>query len=226
MSSYRQLVQIRTKKLGLLIMDARSAQRRSIEECAEALGVSTEQFQAYERGTTAPPLPVLELLALFLDVPLEHFWDRKALGPAELPKALDEKVRLLRLRNRMIGANLRIARNNANFSYKEVTDRSGIDEERLKQYEMGETAVPLPELEVLSLVLDVPVERFFDQHGPIGRWRNQVNTTQKFLELSPEVQQFVVKPVNRPYLELAMRLSELSAEKLRGVAETLLEITY
>jgi hypothetical protein len=49
---------------------------------------------------------------------------------------------------------------------------------------------------------------------------------QKFLDLPPEVQQFVAKPVNRPYLELAMRLSDLSAEKLRAVAEVLLEITY
>jgi hypothetical protein len=48
----------------------------------------------------------------------------------------------------------------------------------------------------------------------------------KFLELPPEIQQFVCKPVNRPYLELAMRLSELNAEKLRAVAEVLLEITY
>jgi len=40
------------------------------------------------------------------------------------------------------------------------------------------------------------------------------------------VRAFISKPVNLPYLELAMRLSDLSAEKLRGVAEGLLEITY
>ena len=49
---------------------------------------------------------------------------------------------------------------------------------------------------------------------------------QKFLELPPEIQLFASKPVNLPYLELAMRLSELNAEKLRAVAEVLLEITY
>ena len=40
-----------------------------------------------------------------------------------------------------------------------------------------------------------------------------------------ELQGFVCKPINRPYLELAVRLSEMSVEKLRGVAEGLLEIT-
>ncbi len=226
MSTHRQLVQIRTKKLGLLIMDARTSQRRSVEECAAALGVSPEQFQAYERGASAPPLPQLEMLALYLDIPLEHFWGKKALSEAEIPQTLAGKERLQVLRNRVIGTNLRMARNNSNFSFKEMSDRTGISEDQLKQYETGEAAIPLPELEVLCQVLDVPIERFIDQHGPIGRWRNQLDTTQKFLDLSPELQQFVVKPVNRPYLELAVRLSELSAEKLRGVAETLLEITY
>jgi len=36
---------------------------------------------------------------------------------------------------------------------------------------------------------------------------------------------FISKPVNRPYLQLAQRLSEMSVEKLRMVAEGLLEIT-
>jgi hypothetical protein len=40
-----------------------------------------------------------------------------------------------------------------------------------------------------------------------------------------ELQSFVVKPINQPYLELAQRLSEMSVEKLRAVAEGLLEIT-
>jgi hypothetical protein len=33
-------------------------------------------------------------------------------------------------------------------------------------------------------------------------------------------------PVNRPYLELAMKLSSMSRDKLRSVAEDLLDITY
>jgi hypothetical protein len=51
-------------------------------------------------------------------------------------------------------------------------------------------------------------------------------TIQNFLELDPELQAFVSKPVNRPYLELALKLSNMSTEKLRSVAENLLDITY
>jgi hypothetical protein len=46
-----------------------------------------------------------------------------------------------------------------------------------------------------------------------------------FLELSPELQAFVSKPINRPYLELAQRLSEMSVDKLRSVGEGNLEVT-
>lgn len=226
MTSTRQFVQIRTKKLALLIFDARKAQRRTVEECADAISVSPDQFQEYEKGLTAPSLPQLELLALYMNLPVEHFWGKQALSEVEEPQALLDKERLVLLRNRMIGAQLRLARNTANFSYKEMLDRAGIPEEQLRAYEMGEKAIPVPELEALCSILDLQIERFYDQHGPIGKWRNQQGSVQNFLELSPEIQQFVCKPVNRPYLELAIRLSELNAEKLRAVAEVLLEITY
>ena len=226
MNKYRQLLQIRTKKLGLLMMDARIARRRSLEDCAAAIKVSTEKLEEFEKGISSPGLPQLEMLALFLDVPMEHFWGKKTLSEIEAAQSINDKARLSLLRNRMIGTNLRLARNMANFSYNEMTERSGISEDQLKSYEAGEAPVPVPELEILSRVLNVPVERFFDQHGPIGRWRKQQGDVQKFLQLPPEIQDFVCKPVNQPYLELAIRLSELNAEKLRGVAETLLEITY
>jgi len=227
MTNQRQILQIRNKKLGLLIFDARKSLRRTVEECAEAVGVTPEEFQEFEKGTSAPSLPQLELLALSLNVPMEHFWGRKSLtgfGPQE--DALKEKERLLMLRNRVIGTNLRLARNNANFSYKEVYEKTGIPEEMLKRYEIGELSIPISELEMLCTQFEISLDKFHDQHGPIGKWRAQQGNMQKFLDLPPEIQQFASKPVNRPYLELAMRLSELSAEKLRAVAEVLLEITY
>ena len=48
---------------------------------------------------------------------------------------------------------------------------------------------------------------------------------QQFLEMPTELREFVAMPVNRPYLELAMKLSNMSRDKLRSVAEDLLDIT-
>jgi hypothetical protein len=70
------------------------------------------------------------------------------------------------------------------------------------------------------------IETIFDQTGPIGKWLIQQKAIDDFLQLPAELQNFVSKPINRPYLELAMKLSGMSTDKLRSVAEDLLEITY
>jgi hypothetical protein len=59
----------------------------------------------------------------------------------------------------------------------------------------------------------------------VGKWMNDQGAIQEFLQLPPELRGFVCMPVNRPYLELARNLSQLSTEKLRSVAEGLLDIT-
>jgi hypothetical protein len=78
---------------------------------------------------------------------------------------------------------------------------------------------------VILTILGGRVEAFFDQSGPIGKWMNEQETVDEFMQLPPELRAFVCMPVNRPYLELARNLSHLSTEKLRSVAEGLLDIT-
>ena len=69
------------------------------------------------------------------------------------------------------------------------------------------------------------IDVLFDQSGPIGEWMMQQKSAQEFLELPKELQAFVCQSVNRPYLELAVKLSGMSSENLRSVAEKLLDIT-
>ena len=78
----------------------------------------------------------------------------------------------------------------------------------------------------LIAFLRTEVESLFDQTGTIGKWMAQQKAVQTFLELPPELQDFVSRPINRPYLELALKLSDMSADKLRAIAETLLDITF
>lgn len=209
-----------------MILDARKASRREVAECAEAVGVTSEQFLEFESGSAAPSLPQIELLALYLNLPLDHFWGKQVISMAGMQQVLQDKERLIPLRNRIISTNLRLVRTNANASLQEMAEKTGISSEMIRQYETGDLSIPITELELMASALSIPVERFYDEHGPIGKWRVQQGSMQKFLDLPADVQQFVAKPVNRPYLELAMRLSDLSAEKLRAVAEVLLEITY
>jgi transcriptional regulator with XRE-family HTH domain len=221
----RSQTTLRMKKLGVLIRDARLVSRRDIKECAQAIGVTKGIFRAYEEGRRAPSLPELETLVYYLKLPIQHFWGQSSISdeaPATEPLDLP---RLVEVRQRMIGARLRQQRNDASLSIKLLTQETGITAARLKAYELGERPIPLPELEVLATALGSRVETFFDASGPIGQWMNDQKGIQQFLELPRELQNFVCQPVNRPYLELAMKLSSMSTEKLRSVAEGLLDIT-
>jgi transcriptional regulator with XRE-family HTH domain len=226
MNKQQQIIQLRTKKIAALIMDARRSKRRTEEECASALGISIDQFKAFETGQQSPSLPELEALAFYLDIPLEQFWSHQSLSELPPKETIRQKERLRQLRSRMIGASIKMARTQLNFSLRELSLASGISENDIKHYELGEAPAPLPELELLAQALDMRVEDFFDKAGPIGKWRAEQIITNRFLELPPELQEFVVKPVNRPFIDLAIRLSALNVDKLRSVAEGLLEITY
>ncbi len=221
----RSQITLRTKKLGVLIRDARLAARRNIDECAKAIGVTKGIFRAYEEGNRAPSLPELETLVYYLKLPIDHFWGKSSISDEAPPTEPLDLPRLVEVRQRMIGALLRQERNNASLSIKALTEQTGISGARIKAYELGERPIPLPELEALLTALGGRVDTFFDQSGPIGQWMNNQNAMRQFLDLPKELQSFVCQPVNRPYLELAMKLSSMSTEKLRSVAEGLLDIT-
>ncbi|HEX5837622.1 MAG TPA: helix-turn-helix transcriptional regulator [Anaerolineales bacterium] len=217
---------IRTKKLGVLIRDARLTARRSVQDCAEALGIRRGLFRSYEEGERSPSLPELEALVYYLGLPLDHFWSKEIKSTSTSPIKNIDLSKLMAIRQRKIGALLRQERMNASMSIRSLANKTGIAGARIKAYELGESPIPLPELEVLVAALGGRVESFFDRHGPIGQWMLSEEAVREFLELPLELRQFVATPVNRPYLELAMKLSSMSRDKLRAVAENLLDITY
>jgi transcriptional regulator with XRE-family HTH domain len=160
----------------------------------------------------------------YLKLPISQFWGKEIKSDTPPTEALDT-ARLITLRHRMIGAVLRQERNNVNMSIRHLSAETGITQAMLKAYELGERAIPVPELEIILAVMGSRIETFFDQNGPVGQWMTSQRAMQKFLELPEEMQNFVCQPVNRPYLDLAMKLSDMSREKLRAVAEGLLDIT-
>jgi transcriptional regulator with XRE-family HTH domain len=220
----QKVTRIRAKKLGILIYDARLASRRSAEECAQTLGITPEKFKQYEAGDISPSLPELESLAYYLKIPLDHFWGGQSLSEKQGRSITSD--RLIPLRQRIIGALLRQARSKGNLSLKELAQKTGMNEEDIKAYELGEKPIPTPDLETLIASTNSHLDEFLDKNGPVGVWRAEQISVEKFLGLPTDLQEFVCKPVNRPYVELALRLSELSVERLRAIAEGLLEITY
>jgi transcriptional regulator with XRE-family HTH domain len=224
--SIQAQVNLRSRKLGVLIRDARVAARKTIPECAHILGVTPGIFRAWEEGRRSPSLPELEVLSYALNLPLSRFWSKEATSDDLPPTESLNLPAFVGIRQRLIGALLRQLRENASISPRALSELSGIPTGRLKAYELGEHPISLPELEGLTGLLGGQIEMMFDQSGPIGLWMVQQKAIQEFLQLPPELQNFTCKPVNRPYLELALKLSGMSTEKLRSVAEDLLEITF
>lgn len=226
MDKYQQLIQIRTHKLAVQLRDARIARRRSEEECASAMGISMDVYHSYEVARSAPSLPELEALAFFLDIHLEQFWGNQLISETIKASRIEQPESLHQIRNRFISTRLHMARSQAGFELATLAEATGIPEETLKQYEMGRSSIPLPDLEIITSKFNLPMLSLLDKDGPIGQWRKGQEFLQKILDLPDELQNFIILPVNQPYLRLAARLSELSVDRLRAVAEGLLEITY
>ena len=124
-------ITIRTKKLGVLIRDARLAARRSVQECADALGIRKSTFSTYEEGTKAPSLPELETLVYYLDLPIDHFWSREIKSDNTPRHAKLDLPKLVAVRQRKIGALLRQERMKASISLRNLAQETGISSARI-----------------------------------------------------------------------------------------------
>jgi len=225
MPTLNKLITIRAKKFSVLIKDARRASGKTLEECAQFLKISSDVYEQYESGWLSPSLPEIESLAYYLKVPVEHFWGKEAISEREKPENAKSFERISSLRHRIIGTALRQARQDAGLSLVGLAEKMNLGTEDLNVYELGKSPIPLPTLEALAGLVNKPLEDFFANRGVAGTGATQQRDIQQDFDLPEELLSFVTKPVNRPYLELAQRLSEMSVEKLRSVAEGLLEIT-
>lgn len=218
------VITLRAKKLGILLKDARLNSGKTMKECGQYLGISGSTISSFERGVSSPSLPEVEVLSYLFKLPINRFWKDTIISEEDDLNQWD-RADYFSSRNQQVGAILSAARDVTGKTYEEITDQTGITYGRMKRFETGETPVPLPELELLCNLLEIPVSDFFEHDTEIGEWISAQDNIGQFLSLSPEIQNFVTKPINQPYLEIAIRLSRLSADQLRSIAESLLEIT-
>lgn len=215
---------LQNKILGVLIRNARQTAGKTPKECAEFLGVAESQFSDYELGESPISLPELEALAFLVKVPIEHFLGHELIEAEDASLPVEE---LIALRNRVIGVLLRQARMDAGMSQETCGQAIGLSESRISTYEQGQIAIPIAELQALATVLNVPVEFFLDvEHNPITKMMSKSDTKDDLGHLPEQVRSFFLDPLNADYLLTAQRLSKLPTDQLRGMAETLLEITY
>lgn len=222
---YQLAINILSKKLGVLIKAARTHRGESKKSCAEVLGVSSRMITKYESGEKSPSLPELEVLAFYLDVPLDNFWEDTNPYQEDRMSEMKNLEKRLELRNLKIGAQLRKYRQEADMSMKEVAEKLDITTYRLKSYEKGSFPVPIAELNALVRLYDHELSDLVVESGPIAEWSHAKKVCDSFVELPQDLQDFVLKPINRPYLDIAVKLSKMNVDQMRDVAERLLDIT-
>jgi transcriptional regulator with XRE-family HTH domain len=213
----------RAQILGNLLRDARLYAGQRHRDCAKVLGITEDDYKLAETGEYPITLPDLEVLSLFLDVPMGYFW-----GTDQLFKTKTVNYEgMIDLRNRVIGAMLRQSRLQARettAAFAEILEVSEVD---IQAYEAGSKPIPYLQLEQLCRHLEVSINYFVDdKHGPLRRHEADQRLQKIFDGLDVEMQTFLANPTNISYLETAKTLSEMDVGRLRQVAESLLEITF
>jgi transcriptional regulator with XRE-family HTH domain len=221
----REAMAIRSKIIGVLLRNARMKAGKSRKDCAAVLGCSPGTISQLEYGRKDITLPQLEVLAYFLGLPITYFWDEDViLEEEEIDRPVDE---IMTIRHKIIGVLLRQARLDASKSQKQCAQALNCSAGRISQYERGQRGIPLPELEALADFLDVSITHFLDeQTAPLSKEAPKGIDMETFAELPPDVRDFVSNPTNALYIRIAMKLSTLSVDVLRQIAETLLDITF
>jgi transcriptional regulator with XRE-family HTH domain len=217
---------IQRKILGVKIRHARVKSGLSLKEVGEAVGMSAGLMSDVEFGRRDVSLPHLEVMSLLFNVPVVYFLSDIPIEEADRDFPT---LQALTIRQRIIGVLLRQARTEAGRSQDELAKVLNVPASRISSYELGKTEIPLQELEVLADYLNVSMSYFLDQGIAPHKTGGQVATLDEitqFTQLPKEVREFLSNPANLLYVNIAISLSELSAETLRALAEGLLEVTY
>lgn len=222
----QEVIELRNQVIGSLLRSLRDRARLSPEECATILGITPEKLSAYEEGQERISLPELELMTRFLNVPLNTFRATGDLSDVQPAKPTTNPKLYLLLRHRIVGARLRQMRTEAGRTQQDLADMLECPPSTIAEYEYGKRPISVAELEVVCRALNTPLSFFLDKDSEIGRWHLLQEQFDQFTELEPKLRAFILKPINKSYLELAMKLSEMPAGALRAIAEGLLEITY
>lgn len=144
---------VRQKIMGVLLRHVRQAAARSQAELAASLHITASRYAQYEHGLREITLPELETIAELCDVPLGFFFDPEASVDDERTNAPDPSVP--RLQRKLVGLQLRQARQCAGKSLKELAAALAVPARHVSDYENGEREVPVELRPALAAMLNM-----------------------------------------------------------------------
>ena len=133
---------------------------------------------------------------------------------------------LVMLRQKMIGLKVFELREKAGMTRAQVAEKTAMTAEKIEQIEQGNVDISVSELEFLVRAVQGVLDDLVEDRGPVGNWLQAQKDFEAFAKMPSDLRSFVLKPINRSYIELAVKLSQMQVDQLRSIAEGILEITF
>ena len=210
---------VESNYLSKNIKKSRESRARLVKECAAILGVSSARYLQYESGKTVPALPELEALSYYLQIPLSALLsETSAFG---YPLEQNSVKQYLEIRKKIIAAQLKLKREELEYTDLEVAKKSGINISRFRKFESGETSLTLIELERLVEALGLSLKDVEDKSSSIGLWQETQDQLQTLVSLLPEVKNVLAQPDIKEKLDLIRKLEKLTKEELEEIRDAL-----
>lgn len=152
-----EVTRIKRKMLGVRIRSARNQAGLNLKETAQQMGISSATLNDYELGQQEAGLPELEAMARIFAVPISYFWSN---GFLKIPDREYKAAQVISIRRKMLGVQVRQARQEAGHSQEALAEVLGCSVERLADYELGKISIPFSELESMASFLNLPMTRF------------------------------------------------------------------
>lgn len=209
---------IRRKLLGLLIRMRRLEAERSLGDCAIFMGAEPGLVEDWEYGESEPSLPQLELL--------ERFFNGRTseTGGEAHPEEKAAQDEYMLLRQRLIGALLRAAREASGRQAEDVSKSADLDIQQLQSFEFGEEKIPISSLTALAQALQLDM-RYFAASPQESREQPQ---SSRVLESPDEARadwrNFAAESGNLPFIRLAMAFQHIARPDLHRIADALFAI--
>ncbi|MDT8381184.1 MAG: helix-turn-helix transcriptional regulator [Brevefilum sp.] len=213
------------EKIVERIKKIRKLKYRSVHDCAKVLNIPKERYHHFEEGNGVLSLPELELLAIFLEVPLQSFFQDSDL---ELDKAAllsEEKMPIYKnLRDKIIRTKLNLEIENNGISVENLSDNTGISLQTLKSYQENGESIPFDHLTRITELLGIPINSLL-QDTIESDEEFVVEKVQEQTQWQPEYQDGREIPVEEetPQTVLLEAVKSLSMTGQAEIAKLLLE---
>lgn len=151
-----QLYMLRAKKLGIKLTLARQRMNLSLEDLAQKMGMQPDEVDQFEKGITPPSLPQIQVLASLLQMPIDDLVNTQVLEPIQQEISPEALPRYFEIRNKMLGIQVKKNRFQQNQSLEQLSALCEISPTDLELYESGAKPIPLPVMQKLSELLQLP----------------------------------------------------------------------